>query len=179
MTLAFLTPDLLDEVTCVYKREYLLTRLYQECQRAKRYRHPVALVLIEVDRFEAWTDAAAAGEGDTLLQEIANTIAGNVREIDLIGRSGDHEFSIILPETGLQAAIIAAGRLRHTIEVELFPWAKALPVTVSAGVAALSEEQNKDADVLMAGAAAALKLAKAQGGNRVGLSPETLFARRP
>lgn len=177
--MAFLISDLLDELTCVYKRDYLLTRLYQECKRAQRYQHPVALLLIEVDEFQAWMDSAAEGEGDSLLQEVTATISSNVREVDLIGRFGDHEFCIILPETGLETAILAGDRIRHIIETELFEWAKTVPITVSAGVAALSEGPNMDPDVLLDSASAALKLAKAQGGNRVGLSPETLFAGRP
>jgi len=170
---------LFDELTCVYKREYLLTRLYQECRRAMRYRHSVALLLIDVDDFEAWNRSANAGEGDSLLQKVASTLLATVRETDLVGRFGDDEFCILLPETGLKAALVAAERVRHTIETEFFDWAKSLPITVSIGVAALSEPENMDPDTITSQAGVALRQAKERGRNRVGLSPETILAGNP
>lgn len=169
--------QLFDELTCVYKRDYLLARLYQECRRATRYRHPVAFLLIDVDNFRAWNNSASDGEGDALLQQIASTIMANVRETDLVGRFGDDEFGIILPETSLQAALVGAERVRRTIETEFFDWAKSLPVTVSVGVAAISEPDNLDPGAITSQAGVALKLAKQQGRNRVGVSPETILAR--
>ncbi len=170
--------DLFDELTCVYERHYLLTRLRQECRRSKRYRHPVAFLLIDIDNFGAWNDCASDGEGDSLLQDIASTILGIMRETDLIGRFGDDEFCILLPETSLQDALVAAERVRRTIEAEFFDRAKSLPVTASVGVAALSEPEKMDPDIFTTGASAALRLAKEQGRNRVGVCPETILASR-
>ena len=172
------TLDLFDELTCLYKRDYLLTRLHQECQRSKRYRHPVAFLLIDIDNFGAWNDCASAGEGDSLLQEIASTILGIMREIDLIGRFGDDEFGVLLPETSLEDALVAAERVRHAIETEFFDRAKSQPVTVSVGVAALSEPEEMDPDIFTTGASEALRLAKEQGRNRAGICPETALASR-
>ncbi len=177
--MAILTCNLFDELTCVYKREYLLMRLYQECRRSKRYRHPVAFLLIDIDNFGVWNDCAIEGEGDSLLQEIASTMVRITRETDLIGRFGDDEFCILLPETNLQSALVAAERVRRTIEVEFFNRAKSLPVTASVGVSALSEPEMMDPDIFTTGASAALRLAKEQGRNRVGICPETALAGRP
>ncbi len=174
-----ISTDLFDELTSVYKREYLLSRLDQECRRARRYRHPVAFLVVDIDNWEAWNNSAGDGEGDSLLQEIASALLANVRETDLVGRFGDDEFCIILPETGLQAALVAAERVRHTIETEFFNWAKLFPVTVSVGVAAVSELENMDPGVIISEVEVALRLAKEQGRNRVGVSPETILARNP
>lgn len=176
--LAILTCDLFDELTCVYKREYLLTRLYQECRRSKRYQHPIAFLLIDIDNFGAWNDSASDGEGDSLLQEIASTMLRITRETDLIGRFGDDEFCILLPETNLQSALVAAERVRRVIEAEFFDRAKSFPVTASVGVSALSEPEKMDPDIFTTGASAALRLAKQQGRNRVGICPETALAGR-
>ncbi len=174
-----ISTHLFDELTCVYKREYLLTRLYQECRRAWRYRLPVSFLIIGVDNMGSWNRSARDGEGDSLLQEIASALLANVRETDLVGRFGDDEFCIILPETTLQPALVAAERVRHTVETEFFNWAKALPVTVSVGVAAVTEQENMDPDIIISEAKVALRLAKEHGRNRVGVSPETILARNP
>ncbi len=174
-----ISTQLFDELTCVYKREYLLTRLHQECRRAVRYRHVVAFLVIDVDNFGAWNHSAHDGEGDVLLREIASALLANVRETDLVGRLDDDEFCILLPETSLQGALVAAERVRHTVETEFFDWAKSLPVTVSVGVAAVSEPDNMDPDIITSEAGTALRLAKEQGRNRVGVSPETILARNP
>ncbi len=171
--------DLFDQLTCVYKRQYLLSRLEQECQSAKRYRHPVAFLVVDIDNFEAWNKSAGAREGDSLLREIASALLASFRNTDLVGRFGDDGFGIILPETSLQGALVAAERVRHTIETEFFNWAKLFPVTVSVGVAAMSELENMDPVAIISEAQVALRLAKEQGRNRVGVSPETILARDP
>ena len=171
--------DLFDQLTCVYKRQYLLSRLEQECQCARRYRHPVAFLVVDIDNFEAWNNSAGAREGDSLLREIASALLASFRNTDLVGRFGDDRFCIILPETSLQGALVAAERVRHTIETEFFNWAKSFPVTVSVGVAAVSEPENMDPGVIICEAEVALRLAKEQGRNRVGVSPETILARNP
>ena len=96
-----------------------------------------------------------------------------------MGCFGDDEFCILLPETGLQAALVAAERVRHTVETEFFDWAKSLPITVSIDVAALSEAENMDPDTITSQAGVALRQAKERGRNRIGLSPETILARNP
>ena len=174
-----ISTDLFDQLTCVYKREYLLLRLEQECRCARRYRHPISFLVVDIDNFEAWNNSAGAREGDSLLQEIASALLASVRNTDLVGRFGDDEFCVILPETSLQDALVAAERIRHTIETEFFNWAKLFPVTVSVGVAAVSELQNMDPGVIISEAEVALRLAKEQGRNRVGVSPETILARNP
>ncbi len=170
---------LFDELTCVYSREYALARLYQECRRALRYGHPVAFLVIDVDNFEAWNRSAGDGDGESLLQQIASTILSIVRETDLLGRFGDDEFCLLLPETGLQAALVAAERVRRTVEAEFFDWAKSLPITVSIGVAAVSDPKDMDPDIITSQAGTALRHAKARGRNCVGLLPETIPAGKP
>jgi diguanylate cyclase (GGDEF)-like protein len=167
---------LLDELSRVYKREYVLARLHQECRRARRSRRPVAFLLVDVDNFGAWNRSAGAGEGDSLLQKVAGTILANVRETDLVGRFADDEFCIVLPETGLQAALVAAERVRRVVEAEFLDGAKPFPITVSIGVAALSEPKDMDSDIIISEAGVALRHAKARGRNCVKLSPETIPA---
>ena len=110
-------------------------RLESDCARARRTGLPVALVLIDLDRFKRVNDTWGHQAGDAVLREVARRVQASARRGDLAARIGGEELAWILPETGLLAARDAAERLRRTIgETAIAP---AGTVTASLGVAEL------------------------------------------
>ena len=138
--------------------------------RTRRYGHSYAVALCDVDRFKLYNDHYGHLAGDAVLQRVAEAIAGQRRSGDTAYRYGGEEFLVILPEQSLESAILAADRLRHAVEELRIPHEGNEPagiVTLSVGVAAISDGYPADADELLKQADAALYRAKEAGRNRV------------
>ncbi len=153
-----------------------------EVARAVRTRTPLALVLIDVDRFKSVNDLHGHLVGDRALRVIARTFKIFLRDYDLAGRFGGEEFALLLPQTSAADARQIAERVRiHIAETPIRvsdePGAESLNVTVSIGVAALgaSWERATGSQLtdLLAGADRALYQAKNAGRNRVWMFTDT------
>ena len=153
-----------------------------EVARAVRTRTPLALVLIDVDRFKLVNDLHGHLAGDRALRAIAHTFRIFLRDYDLAGRFGGEEFALLLPQTSAADARRIAERVRGhiaamPISVNDTPGAEPLQITVSIGVAALgltwdSATGNQLTD-LLAGADRALYQAKNAGRNQVWMVTDT------
>src|SRR5579875_572350 len=143
--------------------------------RAIRTRTPAAVAMIDIDHFKQVNDTFGHLAGDAVLASVAATLSGSMREYDLAGRFGGEEFSLLLPHTGPDAALLITERLRHILSQIIIP-ATAPPgdeqrhITVSIGVAALGSGIS-DLTELLASADAALYRAKREGRNTVRLMP--------
>lgn len=153
-----------------------------EVARAVRTRTPLALVLIDVDRFKLVNDLHGHLVGDKALRVIARTFKIFLRDYDLAGRFGGEEFALLLPQTSAADARQIAERVRvHIAETPIGvsdePGAESLNVTVSIGVAALgvSWERTTGSQLtdLLAGADRALYQAKNAGRNHVWMFTDT------
>ena len=150
--------------------------------RGVRTRTPLALVLIDVDRFKLVNDLHGHLAGDRALRAIAHTFRIFLRDYDLAGRFGGEEFALLLPQTSAVDARRIAERVRGhiaamPISVNDTPDAEPLQITVSIGVAALglnwdSATGNQLTD-LLAGADRALYKAKNAGRNQVWMVTDT------
>lgn len=118
-----------------------------------------SVLLMDADHFKQVNDSHGHDAGDAVLQAIANTVRGNIRDVDMAVRWGGEEVLVYLPNTEIFEAALVAERLRGSIAT-LYP--RGIPVTVSIGVVsgALSAETLKAADTQ-------LYLAKERGRNRV------------
>jgi diguanylate cyclase (GGDEF)-like protein len=106
--------------------------------------------------------------GDAVLQQFAEVLRTQAREIDRVGRYGGEEFVLLLPGTTLDAAAQFAERVRHAVEAHTFSFAGGtLRRTMSAGVAAWPHARLVHADALVKAADDALYVAKETGRNRV------------
>ncbi|MDX6583340.1 MAG: diguanylate cyclase [Solirubrobacterales bacterium] len=99
-----------DALTQLLNRNAYDERLVHEGERARRYQHALALVLLDLDGFKAVNDELGHAAGDGILREVAAVLAGS-RFADVIFRIGGDEFAIVLPETDLYGAEAAAERL--------------------------------------------------------------------
>ena len=159
-----------DPLTGVSSRGAILERLRIEVAQARRYRHPLAIVLLDVDRFGEINEAYGIAGGDAALREVALRMRLRVREADALGRSGSDGFLATLAHTDGAGAAIFADALR--IRVGLRPIRvgdSELKVTVSIGVATMRPGEDLDLDGLLARVQEALDSAQSAGGNRIAL----------
>ncbi|MGM0554681.1 MAG: GGDEF domain-containing protein [Pseudomonadota bacterium] len=173
-----------DPLTGLFNRRQMARRLDEEIHRARRYHHPLSLVMLDLDHFKPINDRLGHLTGDYILQMIGQRISGVLRQSDLAARFGGEEFVIIAPHSDLQGALDLAEKLRQTVaempiilegQEHIPPCAPdELQVTVSAGLASLNHDTGArdDGETLLARADDALYRAKAGGRNRCNTGPQ-------
>lgn len=158
----------LDPLTQLFNRRYFFTRADQEYQRFRRYHHPMALCMIDIDHFKQVNDQYGHLIGDTVLCAVAQTLHDNLRQVDILARYGGEEFVILLPETDLQTARASAERLRSAVAERRMETASGpISVTLSLGVVAIANGISMTLEQLLALADQMLYRAKQLGRNRV------------
>jgi diguanylate cyclase (GGDEF)-like protein len=143
-----------------------------EVTRAVRTRTPLAVALLDIDRFKVINDTYGHLAGDQVLKELARSLDSVLRDYDRAGRFGGEEFSLLLPQTRAVDAFRIAERVRASIAglsiiVAGATGGERVHVTVSIGVAALDSGCKREYSELMAAADAALYRAKAGGRDQV------------
>lgn len=161
----------LDVLTGLVNVRQFRYALDQEIDRVSRGGTPVALMMVDADRFKLINDTHGHTVGDLVLQAIARGLREKMRPMDTLARYGGEEFAVILPNCLPQHAVRAGERLRKHIEQTVIevPAGESVRVTVSVGVACLSVRQKMDRDQFVAAADRQLYLAKAAGRNRVAM----------
>jgi diguanylate cyclase (GGDEF)-like protein len=158
----------LDPLTGAFNRRHFFSLAEKELARNARNRHRIAAIMLDIDHFKSVNDTHGHRVGDIVLQEIAGQIRNTVRTIDIPCRYGGEEFAILLPETDSTAAETIGWRLKQAIEaMRIASGEEIINITASVGVAALSEGDYVEADVLLERADQALYEAKKSGRNQV------------
>ena len=156
-----------DPLTGLANRRELERLLRLELQRAARHGRPLAVLVLDVDRFKLVNDGHGHQAGDRVLVELAQRLRGLAREVDVVARLGGDEFVVVLPETDLAGGRAFAERVRAAVAERPFRVdGLELPVTVSLGVAAFPDHGASLRALLVQGDRA-LYAAKAAGRNRV------------
>lgn len=156
----------IDTLTGIPNRLAYQERITQEYARWKRFKHPLSLVVWDVDHFKKINDGYGHATGDRVLQAIAKQLQGKIRETDLLARFGGEEFVLIMPGANTAAALAVAEKLRAAIEATPFHFrGKPVQVTISCGIAEFGE--NDTIDTVFERADSALYNAKQRGRNRV------------
>jgi two-component system, cell cycle response regulator len=159
---------IIDALTDIHNKRYLLEFLDRELSRSARYNRPLALILFDLDRFKSINDELGHLGGDFTLREMAACVKTCVRKEELLARYGGEEFLVVLPETNLEGALAVAERVRAMVEKHTFQYeGKAYPVTVSLGVAATNGDRPLTPCELIGEADEKLFRAKREGRNRV------------
>jgi two-component system, cell cycle response regulator len=105
-----------DPLTGCFNRTYLNERLPQEIERARRYKHPLSVVIADIDHFKKVNDCHGHQVGDMVLKKFAQDIRQQVRKkVDWVVRYGGEEFLIILPETDRAGTHQLAERARKAV----------------------------------------------------------------
>ena len=156
-----------DSLTEVSTRRYFLERFREEIRRSMRRKASMSFLMLDLDYFKQKNDKFGHLVGDVILKEIAQILKSNLREIDIIGRYGGEEFSVVLSGIDREGALQVSERLRLSIEHSVFnAYDEKVSITISIGVASFPQD-GVDENALIESADRALYKAKEQGRNRV------------
>lgn len=161
-----------DPLTGLLNARGLFNRLDAELVRLRRYRHPLALLLVDLDGLKDINDRFGHRAGDEAIGTLAGVIRSELRKVDVGARWGGDEFAILAPNTSSTAAVALAERIRTSIAQQGREWR----LSGSLGVATVDPQAGRevvDSATLMRAADVALYEAKRTGRNRVVVaSPE-------
>jgi diguanylate cyclase (GGDEF)-like protein len=158
-----------DGLTGLFNYRHFKKTFGDEMARSIRYHKPLSLIMFDVDDFKKFNDSFGHPVGDQVLAGIAEILRRSLREVDLIFRYGGEEFIAILPEAGIDEAVVAAERARRAIQCDTPAYIKEIVdpiVTVSVGVANFPLDGH-DADALLKATDDLLLRAKKEGKNQV------------
>jgi two-component system cell cycle response regulator len=155
-----------DALTGLRNRRHVEEYLAKLVSLARRNAEPIAVLVIDVDRFKSVNDTYGHEAGDAVLREVAGRMLDSIRLEDMVGRWGGEEFLVVLPNTAAEGAAELAERLRHLVADTPCRLADgdAVQVTISVGCAASLMD---DAGSMVRSADAAMYEAKQSGRNRV------------
>ena len=158
---------IIDGLTQVYNKRYLLEALEREIIRGRRHTRELAVLLFDIDHFKRINDVHGHLAGDFVLKEVARVVQSRIRRDEVFARYGGEEFAIILPETTMEGAVALAETLRQKVAEHLFVFqADSIRVTVSIGVATLLDTDRGASDLIKR-SDEKLYQAKHNGRNRV------------
>lgn len=129
-----------DDLTQIFNRRHFHIRLNEEIQRVLRYKHPLSLLILDIDHFKKINDVYGHQVGDDVLVAIASILKSNLRKVDVVARYGGEEFVALLPETDKNSAYVTGEKLRKLIERYKFKGLKKrhIKVTACLGVTSLN-----------------------------------------
>ena len=155
-----------DELTGLYNRRYLLAAIDTERRRSARSNDPFCILLLDIDHFKRINDTFGHLAGDHVLTLLSKIVSTQLRMIDCFGRYGGEGFILLMPQTNLNGATLAAERLREVIAASKFEIVQSdTSISVSIGVAEFFDGES--VEQLISRADLALYAAKDRGRNRV------------
>jgi two-component system cell cycle response regulator len=160
---------IVDPLTGLHNRRYLDSHFSAMLGEALDRGRPMSVLVLDVDKFKAVNDTHGHDAGDDVLREFAKRVRHSLRGPDLVVRFGGEEVVVLMPDTPIETAEIAAERIRKRIEAEPFAvrgGSRMLSITVSVGVSSVLDLGDTP-DTLLKRADTALYRAKAEGRNRV------------
>jgi diguanylate cyclase (GGDEF)-like protein len=158
-----------DELTGVPNRRHFLSVLENELLRARRYRHPLCLAMLDLDHFKNINDRYGHAGGDKVLRHFTTFLRQRLRAVDVLGRLGGEEFALLLPETGADEALFVLRRIMEQLAqaADSDGGVPGLRYTFSGGLATLTDQDPADSEWMLGQADAAMYRAKAAGRNRI------------
>jgi two-component system chemotaxis family response regulator WspR len=168
-----------DGLTGVWNRKMIFDTLAQELARARRESTPLAIIMLDLDRFKSINDTFGHASGDAVIRQAARRLSACVRSYDHVGRYGGDEFLIVLPNCDREQAGRLSERLRRSVaESPIDPERQELHVSCSLGLAFTDEPDGISVAALVQAADEALYLAKQGGRNCVEVAPPALAPSR-
>ena len=160
-----------DSLTGLWNLRYLHQRTDEEVERAARFGHELALLILDIDHFKLVNDRLGHMAGDQVLIEVAQRVAAQIREVDTLARYGGEELVLVLPETDVEGGRRTAERIRAAIAAQpIVSAGEEVTITASLGVAAFPAHGTSSGELLQE-ADRAMYAAKAAGRDRVAVAP--------
>jgi len=156
-----------DDLTQLYNSRYFYKKLKEEINRLIRYKHPLSLLLIDIDDFKKINDRYGHLKGDKVLKMVGTIIQDCLRRTDSAYRYGGEEFTVILPGTGIEAAMNVAERIRKRFETQDFSLITNETLNISVSLGASQFKPEEEMEVFVKRTDDALYVAKQKGKNRV------------
>ena len=156
-----------DELTGLHNARYLQQHMHHLLGVQRRYGHPFALLLVDIDGLKRINDAYGQAAGDRTLVDVATALGETIRDVDTPIRMSDDEFCVLLPQQTATRARTLAERLAAAIEAVEGPASQSLGVSV--GVVSCPQHAT-EVDQLLELADSAMYRAKAAG-ERVAVGP--------
>lgn len=126
----------IDDLTQLLNRRFFFQAAHLEASRARRYNHPLACLMVDVNHLKLYNRTFGYACGDHILRTVASTIRAWTRESDILARFDAKKFVILLPETDVEGAMVLHEKLQRLITDSDFFWGgQKLPLTISIGEA--------------------------------------------
>ena len=157
-----------DPLTGLYNRRYLEETLTQAIELAQRHRHPIGVIMLDIDHFKWFNDVHGHAAGDRVLEAVGQLLRDSVRGSDVACRYGGEEMTLVLPAAPPHITLARAEAIRYAIgQLQVnYNDTTLNHLSASLGVASFPDHGLKGNDVVKA-ADAALYQAKAKGRNQV------------
>jgi diguanylate cyclase (GGDEF)-like protein len=137
-----------DALTGLYNRRLFDEYFEKELNRAKRYTHQLAVVILDLHRLKEVNDQYGHLQGDQILQLAAATFRKTLRSSDFAFRIGGDELALLLPQTDSEQAVTLSRRVRTQYEADLHPLNLHVGVTLDFGTAVYPEDGDKKNELL-------------------------------
>ena len=160
-----------DGLTALYNSRHFYSQLELEADRSSRYKHPLSLLMIDIDRFKEFNDSFGHLEGDKVLVRFSQILKSCLRAHDSAYRYGGEEFTVILPETSAEEARTVAQRIRLALESERFTPTSEQSVAKTISIGVTEYFPIEDMATFIRRADEAMYLSKQNGRNLVSVVP--------
>ena len=148
-----------DSLTSLPNRTLLLDRIEHDIHIAKRGSHTLSLLILDLDDFKEVNDTLGHSAGDILLIEVGRRINSTLRDVDTVARIGGDEFSILLPHTNEEQAIVASQKILSSFDAAFEIEGVVVSVSASIGIA-IYPVHGEDVQTLLRYADIAMYVAK-------------------
>lgn len=156
-----------DELTGLFNSRTFKSKLHYEVRRAKRYKRPVSLLLMSVDRMEELKKQYGSMAQDEVLKSASKIVKQAIRDVDIACRASTEQLAILFPETYSSRAVVVGDRIRDLLKTtKISDDIRGLRVTASIGVVSFPTHARDEVELLKI-AEGYLRDAQAAGGDAV------------
>lgn len=160
-----------DPLTQLHSRRYFIQRGIQDLAYVKRHNNDLSIIRIDIDNFRSIYKKYGDQTSDQILVWLAKILISSSRKEDTVARIGGGEFAVLAPSSGRMEAAVLCERMRTGVEAIPFTNESAtIPLTISLGLASHGRDPGDTTEELLTLAEQRMTLAKAAGGNRLGIS---------
>jgi len=156
-----------DDLTQLYNARYFYKKLEEEIDRLMRYKQPFSLLLTDIDDFKKVNDRYGHLKGDKVLKMAGRIIQDFLRKTDTAYRYGGEEFTVLLPGTGIEAAMNVAERIRKGFESQDLSLITNETLNISVSIGAAQFKPGEEMEAFVKRTDDALYVAKQKGKNRI------------